>query len=198
MIDLNEENNLKIIKWIKQKKEEYNISYKEISHVSKISVSTLKRILNSKISRSHYDILKLKEIIKDLIKSKQIFPVKFSIDNKKIDKIQIYKKILTKNYYINRYIKSIIFSLSIFEEINNYLDFFKTVLPLYEKNISFFEKSISILKSNKIIQISDNILKKGINFVNCTLNNVEKSRLINSFINYFEKKIIIIILLIYV
>lgn len=198
MIDLNEENNLKIIKWIKQKKEEYNISYKEISHVSKISVSTLKRILNSKISRSHYDILKLKEIIKDLIKSKQIFPVKFSIDNKKIDKIQIYKKILTKNYYINRYIKSIIFSLSIFEEINNYLDFFKTVLPLYEKKISFFEKSISILKSNKIIQISDNILKKGINFVNCTLNNVEKSRLINSFINYFEKKIIIIILLIYV
>lgn len=168
----------------------YNISIYKLAIITNISRRTLERILNKKIDKTFIDInlilIKLKEYInKSLINIIDYFEYN-KLTN--FNNINFYQNKISKNYYITRYIKSIVFSLTLFEEIDEYNDFFNNVLLIYDKNINYFKSSLNILSKNKIIILTENKIKRGKNFKYCKLNNKENTILLNSIIDYYEKK----------
>lgn len=170
--------------------EEKNISIKKLSKIVHINRRTLNRILKKKICFTFYNIIDIEKKLNRYLEENYENDLNIVFNKcklKKFKEIGLYKNLLSLNFYFNRYLQAIIFALSIFDKIKNYYLFFKLTLPIYPDNILTFDNAIELLIKNKIILIDNNDMKRGKNFIKCDLNNKMKTRLLNSFIEYFRK-----------
>jgi len=169
--------------------QDHALSLNSLHHKTGISRQTLRRVLHLEGSRTKVNPIELLKAVMALVNDHKITILAFN------ESEIIRKKVDLKNYFPNlierdsRYLKIILYFISILKEIKEYEGFFTDLFYLIDPDKKKrFNFVIQLLLDNEILELkANNTIKQGKNYFISSLKHRTKVYNLNIAARYFEK-----------
>jgi len=178
-----------IIAYLNKTINKYKISLHFLERELNIPRVQIRRILNTEISSTGFDLLSFYKIVKSFEKKENQKKADKTGINYSEEKKQLFEFLQPLNFPQYLYCDKILFLLAKLKKIRNFHDFFNDIFFLVnDEKISRMYESLELLVKYLIIEIKDDILTRGERFFYPELSRRTQNLYINYALNYFERE----------